>query len=375
MTTQTTTTPAVSPLMEIALRIREMRRITGFTEKEMAEKTGVTEAEYRSYETGTVDLPFTFLHKCSLAFGLELTDLLEGQSAKLSSYSVTRRGCGLITAAEDGITIRNLAAPNTGCLHDYQLSTGDMKVLNKADVFLINGAGMESYLTRVMDTFPKLPVVDASAGITLLTEDGMDEYVDDHDHDHEDEDADDHGHHHAGEANAHIWLDAQNAIQMVDNLADGLISAMPQYEAQIEQNRADYVSRLTALDAELKETLAAVPNKNIVTFHEAFPYFARAYGLTVAAVVNHEPGDALSPAQLAELVRTIRELNNPPLFTEPQYDDMAAQTISRETGAPIYTLDPVVTGPETDVPLTYYEDRMRENMQTLVVALTPAEGE
>ena len=104
------TTPAVSPLMEIALRIREMRRITGFTEKEMAEKTGVTEAEYRSYETGTVDLPFTFLHKCSLAFGLELTDLLEGQSAKLSSYSVTRRGCGLITAAEDGITIRNMAA-------------------------------------------------------------------------------------------------------------------------------------------------------------------------------------------------------------------------------------------------------------------------
>ena len=102
-----------------------------------------------------------------------------------------------LTQGIDGITIRNLAAPNTGCLHDYQLSTGDMKVLNKADVFLINGAGMESYLTRVMDTFPKLPVVDASAGITLLTEDGMDEYVDDHDHDHEDEDADDHGHHHA----------------------------------------------------------------------------------------------------------------------------------------------------------------------------------
>ena len=225
-----------------------------------------------------------------------------------------------LTQGIDGITIRNLAAPNTGCLHDYQLSTGDMKVLNKADVFLINGAGMESYLTRVMDTFPKLPVVDASAGITLLTEDGMDEYVDDHDHDHEEEDADDHGHHHAGEANAHIWLDAQNAIQMVDNLADGLIIAMPQYEAQIEQNRADYVSRLAALDEELKATLAAVPNKNIVTFHEAFPYFARAYGLTVAAVVNHEPGDALSPAQLAELVRTIRELNNPPLFTEPQYD-------------------------------------------------------
>ncbi len=74
-------------------------------------------------------------------------------------------------------------------------------------------------------------------------------------------------------------------------------------------------------------------------------------------------------------MRNISELKIPPKFTGPQCDDMAAQTISRETGAPIYTLDPVVTGPETDVPLTYYEDRMRENMQTLLVALTPAEGE
>lgn len=118
-----------------------------------------------------------------------------------------------------------------------------------------------------------------------------------------------------------------------------------------------------------------MPNKNIVTFHEAFPYFAPGVWLDSRRRRQPRAGRRAVPAQLAELVRTIRELNNPPLFTEPQYDDMAAQTISRETGAPIYTLDPVVTGPETDVPLTYYEDRMRENMQTLLVALTPAEGE
>ncbi len=270
-----------------------------------------------------------------------------------------------LTDGIDGLTVRNLAAPNTGCLHDYQLSTGDMKVLNKADVFLINGAGMESYLTRVMETFPKLPVVDASSGITLLSEDGMDEIIDD-------------GEDHTGEANAHIWLDAQNAVAMVNNLAAGLTDAMPQFADQIELNRAAYVERLTALDEELKNGLADVPNKDIVTFHEAFPYFARAYGLNVAAVVNHEPGDAISPATLAQLVETVRALGNPPLFVEPQYDDMAAETLSRETGAPVYTLDPVVTGPETDIPLTYYEDKMRENMQTLLTALTPdsnAEGE
>lgn len=102
--------PAANPLMEIAERIREMREIVGYSEAEMAEKTEVSVEQYRSYEQGTVDFPFTFMHKCALAFGVELTDLLEGQSAKLSSYTVTRRGMGPVTASEDGITIQNMAA-------------------------------------------------------------------------------------------------------------------------------------------------------------------------------------------------------------------------------------------------------------------------
>ena len=97
--------PAANPLMEIAERIREMREIVGYSEAEMAEKTEVSVEQYHSYEQGTVDFPFTFMHKCALAFGVELTDLLEGQSAKLSSYTVTRRGMGPVTASEDGITI------------------------------------------------------------------------------------------------------------------------------------------------------------------------------------------------------------------------------------------------------------------------------
>ena len=102
--------PAANPLMEIAERIREMREIVGYSEAEMAEKTEVSVEQYHSYEQGTVDFPFTFMHKCALAFGVELTDLLEGHSAKLSSYTVTRRGMGPVTASEDGITIQNMAA-------------------------------------------------------------------------------------------------------------------------------------------------------------------------------------------------------------------------------------------------------------------------
>ena len=259
-----------------------------------------------------------------------------------------------LTEGVAGVDVRNLAAQGTGCLHDYQLQTGDMKALAQADVFLINGAGMESYLSHVTGAFPELPVVDASVGITLLEADG-----EEHDHDH--------AHDHA--VNAHVWLDAQNAALMVTNLCEGLSAAMPEHRAAFESNRDAYLARLAALHAELQAGLANLPMKDIVTFHEAFPYFARAYGLNVAAVVNQEPGDSLSPAALSKLIHLVQELGVPPLFTEPQYEDMAAQTVARETGARVYVLDPIVTGPEDDAALTRYEDVMRQNMQVLLTAL------
>ena len=105
MTNQNTATQ----LMDIAARIREMREILGYSEHKMAEMTEVPLDAYRMYESGTVDLPFTFMHKCAKAFGVEITVLLEGHSAKLSGYTVTRKGKGLTTASEDGITIQDMA--------------------------------------------------------------------------------------------------------------------------------------------------------------------------------------------------------------------------------------------------------------------------
>ena len=278
-----------------------------------------------------------------------------GETVVTSFYPIYLFAMNL-TQGIEGLEVQNLAAPTTGCLHDYQLQTSDMKTLAQAGVFLINGAGMESYLQNVFEAFPSLPVVDASEGIALLDED-----ADDHDHDTED------GHDHS--VNAHVWLDASNAVTMVNNLSAGLCEAFPNHAEAIEANRAAYTARLIALDEELRTGLADLPHKDVITFHEAFPYFANAYGLNVVGVVNREPGDALSPAQLAKLVQVVRELGVPPLFVEPQYDDMAARTLADETGAQVYTLDPVVTGPVGDAALTYYEEAMRTNMQTLQVAL------
>ena len=102
-------TVQTSKLLEVASRIRDMRDIAGFSEQEMAEKTEVTLEEYIDYESGKLDFPFTFIHKCSLAFGIGMSDLLEGKSANLASYTVTRKGQGQETAKEEGIEIVNLA--------------------------------------------------------------------------------------------------------------------------------------------------------------------------------------------------------------------------------------------------------------------------
>ena len=96
-------------LKEIGIRIREMRDIFGFSVSDMAEKTEVTAEEYLNYENGQSDFPFSFIHKCSMVFGIGISDILEGRSAKLSSYTVTRRGQGQVTAHEEGIEIVNLA--------------------------------------------------------------------------------------------------------------------------------------------------------------------------------------------------------------------------------------------------------------------------
>ena len=116
-------------LMEVAKRIREMREISGFSVEEMAEKTEVSVTEYKAYENGTEDFPFTFIHKCALAFGLGITDILEGESARLKSYTVTRRGGGRQTAEEEGISIVNVApmfknkiAEPYFCRYDYNES-------------------------------------------------------------------------------------------------------------------------------------------------------------------------------------------------------------------------------------------------------------
>ena len=260
--------------------------------------------------------------------------------------------------AEDvpGVKVVNMADQSVGCLHDYQLQTRDMVTLETADVLIVNGGGMEQFMDKIAKTYAQLPVITASEGIAM-----MESAHSGHDHDHDD-------HHDHGEAcvlNAHVWLNPALAIEQVKNIAAGLCAADPANAAAYEANAAAYCEALADLDSDIRAQLAPFAGEKMITFHEAFTYFADAYGLEIAGLIEHDSGEEPGTRELAQTCDLVKELGVGALFVEPQYPQKAAQTIARETGAAIYELDPVVSG---DGALDSYERAMRENARILTEA-------
>ena len=257
-----------------------------------------------------------------------------------------------LTNGIEGLEVLNLAENTTGCLHDYSLQNSDMAVLSGADALLINGSGMESFLPVITSAYPELPVIDATAGLPFLSESDIVEI----------------GEAEKGEeVNSHLWLDPQRAAGMASNLADGLIRLFPDCEQQITENLNAYRDRLLALDETLREALSGTQRK-VIIFHEAFPYFAEACGLPVAAVINKEPEDSLPTAQLVRVAELIKTGESMPLILKSAEEDPAVNTLVNETGVSVCELDPMTSGPE-DPPLDYYETVMIQNMKALQDAL------
>ena len=263
-----------------------------------------------------------------------------------------------ITDGIDGIQVDNMAGQQAGCLHDYQLQSKDMKNVEQADVFVINGAGMESFMEKVTSQLPNLRVIDSSEGISLL-ENGEDAHDHEEGHDHDAEDA-----------NPHIWVSISNYIRQVRNIADGLKQADPDGAAQYEENAQAYIARLSELRGRMHTALDDLPNRDIVTFHEAFPYCAEEFDLHIAKVVNREPDSQPSAKELADAIRLIKSTGVKAVFAEPQYSADAAKIIAQESGAQVYILDPAVTG-ENDKDA--YLKAMEQNMKVLKEALSGAE--
>ena len=250
-----------------------------------------------------------------------------------------------ITEGVEGVKVVNMTKPQTGCLHDYQLTTEDLKTLESADVFVVNGGGMESFLDKVTSQQKNLKIIDASKSDKInFLKDGDEE-------------------------NPHVWLSVTYAIEQVKAITSQLCEADPAHEKQYRDNAMAYVEKLMNLREEMHGELDNLPHKDIVTFHEAFPYLAKEFKLNIVSVVEREPGTEPTPKELEELIAQVKALPVKVLFTEPQYSPVAAETIARETGAKLYQLDPVVTGEAKPEAKDAYLNTMRENMKVLKEAL------
>lgn len=261
-----------------------------------------------------------------------------------------------ITDGVEGVTVESMAQQQTGCLHEFQMTTADMKKAETADAFLINGAGMEGFMDKISHQLPQLPVIDSSAGIPLIAS------GEDHHHGEEED-----GHDHSQEDyNPHLWVSISNCMEQVKNLSQGIIALDPEHAAEYQANTDAYLKKLSALRDKMHGILDHVKNKEIITFHEAFPYFAEEFGLHIAAVINREPDSQPSAKELADTIRLVRQTKAKALFVEPQYPETSADIIAAETEAQIYVLDPAVSG-EWDKEA--YLTTMEQNLQVLDQAL------
>ena len=245
-----------------------------------------------------------------------------------------------VTAGIPGVEVSNLASPHVGCLHDYQLTAGDVRRLADADILLVNGAGMEPFLGKVAQQSPKVRVVEVSEGIPLL------------------------------EGNPHVWVSLEGARRQTENIAAGLAAAAPDRADAFRANASAYNASLSALEEKMRAALAPYAGTPIVTFHEAFPYFARDFDLDLAGEIEREPGAEPSARELADTVKLVRERKVKALFAEPQFPDQSAQVVARETGVRVYSLDPVVTGPsDPEEARGAYLRAMEKNLEVLQEAL------
>ena len=240
-----------------------------------------------------------------------------------------------ITDGIPGVKLSMIAPANTGCLHDYQLTTKDMKAIESCDILVANGAGMEDFLEKAL-SLKKDRLIVAAEGYPLVN------------------------------GNAHVWVSPAGALFEVQKISAGL-AALDGTHASLYQKNADaYEAKLTALEKEMHNSLDAFAGTKVITFHEAFPYFAAEFKLDEVATIERDAGTEPSAKELAALIKVIQQAQaggeKIALFAEPQYPAGAAEIISKETGLTVGELDPAVTGAlDKDA----YLNAMRQNEAVL----------
>lgn len=241
--------------------------------------------------------------------------------------------------------------------HDYSPTMDDRRRLEGAHLFLINGMGLETYdAAKIADT-AKLTLVDCGKSLPekfLIRE----EEAEEEGHDHA-------GHEH-GESNPHVWLSTEGAFLQARAITDAF-AALDKANAEAYRNRLkDLESRFTALREKYKPQIEKLAKRNFVSNHDAFPYFAREFGLKQVGVIQRTPGTNPTVAERRELEDMLKKGGAHAVFLEPGYDEAASKVIAEASGLKLATLDPFDVGKPGPRAL---EDVLEKNLKTVLATL------
>ena len=317
----------------------------------------------------------------------------------------------------EGVTLENLSEPQTGCLHDYQLTAEDMKLLSKADVFIVNGGGIESFLSDVAESYPDLKIVQACDGIDLLesaegTEESdsndsssdtgadsdehlnenEDAHVEDNAHSEEtdihtdsdehseiadthiesnvhNEDSDhadhDHSEHSHGDENAHAWMNLDDYQIQVQNICNGLSEADSTHADRYAANAQTYQAKVQELQQETAELASQIAAQPVVIFHEAYEYIVQEYGLQLAGEMNLDEERQVSAGEVADILHAIEDNHVSVVLAEELYGTNMGEMVAKQSGVKVVYLDTLTRG-------VYSADSYLEGMKSNIEQLKEA---
>jgi len=250
----------------------------------------------------------------------------------------------------DRVSVESLV-PKGGEVHTFDPTPSDVRRIASADVVFLNGLGLDDWLADLVAN------AGTEAPVVRLAEDlpGV-EYLA------------------GGEAgtasvNPHLWLNIGYAAKYAERIAASLAAVDPEHGADYEAGSAAYAKVLGELDASTRTTLGAVPetSRTVISFHDAFPYFAAAYGLTIDGTIVDSPGQDPSAAQVSGLIRLVKEKGIKAIFAEAQFSEDLVRTIADETGATV--VSDLYTDSTGDAPQDTYVGMMTWNIDQVAQAL------
>ena len=242
-----------------------------------------------------------------------------------------------ITQGAQNVEVVNMADINTGCLHDYTLSTTDMKKLEKADVIVQNGLGLENFMDKVLSTYSEIQMIDSSKNITNKIEEN-------------------------GETNNHIWTSISNYILQVEEIANRLSQISPENEEVYKRNKESYIKQLKELQERYQTELTNLKGRKAICLNEAFSYLAKEVGLEIISVETNHEESSLSAEKMKELIEMMKNENIKSILVDKEDNLKSAQTLANETGATIYELQSGLTG---SVENNSYLQIMGDNLEVL----------